>query len=622
MIDQFLVSARFVLMSLFISWINMEDFAMFDTALCNLETRPLFLFELHITVAPFCGVKRHKVTKDFLKWLSLRSISVEEIVLNNTILHQIRNGDTTAISLPFLHSLNFPFNLKCNMHIGSVVLCLLTSKLRNFVSNDSTLVDDSVGAILAERCTNLTHCDFSNTDISCVSFEKLAANNIDLRHVNISNTLIRDNGLLMLIDTCGGRYLQTLQMPDCANIMDSSMSLISKCHCLTSLNIRWCVVTSLETIQEIISGCSKLTDLNVGCCEEILCDAFLIYLAVNAKGLKSLHIDNCEMLCRNAPEITDMGIQALCSGCILIESINVSNNRLLSVESALNIALKMANLAHVEFKNVGVTAEQTKLFVLFFMSFGTIEVLDTVNWILSGTALSSKGVDLRNSIQLAIDTMKNFGGIKPKEKSSVGYALIESLLRGCKDDVIVQLREVKLLMTKPKLSCNVFCFEYFHAISELTLQAHGFTANSFDNIALYCKRLSKFSLSNCPDVSDSGIFTLIDNNRVTLEMFYCDSCQLLSDSSVIYLADACYKTLTYFHMVECKTDYYSAQYLLRKCPLVTHFEFTYDDDEFWGLSTTEDLLNSSHVLSTLKISPSKNTLNCMYKMSLLMKKKN
>ena len=172
---------------------------------------------------------------------------------------------------------------------------------------------------------------------------------------------VSDKTLLLLAeepDKCEG--LIQLDMNFCHNISDlGAIALAQKCRDLTSLSLS-CTYVRNGALKAFVVSCHFLSDVNLAYCTQIT-DESIQFLAQNCKNLRSLELRGCATLsqlsfraigqycsrlvhlCLGGCHLTDDGLMALCQGCTMLNSLDLSYS-LQSVSKDALMCLGMLSL--------------------------------------------------------------------------------------------------------------------------------------------------------------------------------------------------------------------------------------------------------------------------------------
>ncbi|KAJ4980185.1 hypothetical protein NE237_010965 [Protea cynaroides] len=142
-------------------------------------------------------------------------------------------------------------------------------------------------------CLNITDKGLTRVGMCCPKLKEL-----DLyRSVGIT-----DLGIAAIASGCS--RLEMINIAYCKDITDHSLSSLSKCSRLNTLEIRGCHRISSSGLAAIAGGCKQLTKLDIKKCYDID-DAGMLPLAHFSQNLRVINLSYCS--------VTDVGLLALAS---------------------------------------------------------------------------------------------------------------------------------------------------------------------------------------------------------------------------------------------------------------------------------------------------------------------
>jgi len=96
---------------------------------------------------------------------------------------------------------------------------------------------------------------------------------------------ISDEGVTQIAQGCP--MLEAINLSHCTEITDSSLTALSKCTKLNTLEIRGCPRVSSSGLSEIATGCRLLSKLDIKKCFEIN-DVGMLYLSQFSHSLRQV----------------------------------------------------------------------------------------------------------------------------------------------------------------------------------------------------------------------------------------------------------------------------------------------------------------------------------------------
>jgi hypothetical protein len=271
----------------FVSFLSLWDLVQFDSAWSTKLNREV-VFELYkgCTIE---GDEHQTLSGAALLWFTKRSLLLKIVSLNQSVT----NSDLLINGVDWATKLRY-FNISVNRNISGTSLTLVLEKAKHL----QTLL---------------------LSDVQCVTDSLLisAANNLELREVNLSHNLhISDHGVALL--TKSTKFLQSLTLDGCERIGNSLViSLATHCPSLLHLNLRMCSRVMDGSLVKLAHNCAQLRSLNLYRCHGVT-DAAIVALSESCKELQCLNVS----LCRN---ITDFGIRAIESSCHNLQSLNLTD---------------------------------------------------------------------------------------------------------------------------------------------------------------------------------------------------------------------------------------------------------------------------------------------------------
>ncbi|XP_075812434.1 F-box and leucine-rich repeat protein 13 [Microtus pennsylvanicus] len=147
-------------------------------------------------------------------------------------------------------------------------------RLRELNLTNCTLLGDTSIVKLSERCPNLLYLSLRNCDhLTDIAIEFITSM-LSLISVDLSGTLITNEGLSTL---SRHKRLRELSLSECINITDVGIritdggleALSAKCHYLHILDISGCILLTDQILQDLQIGCKQLRILKMRYCRSI-----------------------------------------------------------------------------------------------------------------------------------------------------------------------------------------------------------------------------------------------------------------------------------------------------------------------------------------------------------------
>jgi hypothetical protein len=562
---------KYILLGIFLDWIKIEALTHFDSALCNHELRSLYIFDLSITSSPFNGPEDHFYDLFFLNWIKMRGVHIKNLTCNNNVLRTLLNEKESGSSeiLMCLHhvkSIKLMSSFANHINIACELLKSIYS-LECLEIKDGDAMTDYFLGLIADNCTTLKTCILGSSKITSSSLNKLIKRNTSLEFIDLSNAFfaVTDSDIIALSLSC--TLITSLNLSNQSELHDDTLMRLTCCEALTSLNLRNFQQLTSSTIMAIILSCTAIINLDVGGCTNILDDNFLYFLSSTRQTLVSLNVRNSivSRLIISATSITDKGISALCTGCTLLEILDISQIKLITLDAVKLIVIKLVKLRKITFARL-MQLDQSKLLSILSSSFDEVHSIDLVNNVLEGLPRPRESIMELISTRLALLQLDK-GPYHRFEQTTVR-------LMFSRDYINLRAIELFNLRIAPPI-VEMFRLP-FPQLKSLHLKKE-FRDDSLNIIAVYCSNLTSVTLSQCRTITDSSVCAIIQGNRRSLIAFSCTSCSLVSDVTVFYLSDVCSKILQEFHMLYCDTEFSSVLRFVEKCKLLTSIEYSYND---------------------------------------------
>jgi hypothetical protein len=227
-----------LLSQIFSTLLLLKDICRFDSAICNVITRPLF-FECIQSESCICmGDKDQDLSSKAISWLRYRSIKIRHLKCS-------RINDDIAIKIGAFES----------------CLRLLSIRYENGFYDDRNKSDitDTGMASIAGGCLNLQCLDLSYfSNITYISMNMIAEICSNLISLDLRNCYhIADKDIVKLSEKC--LNLLNLDLSECFKITDIGVAGIAHgCPLLNTLNLGECEEITDMSIIKIVEGCPNL----------------------------------------------------------------------------------------------------------------------------------------------------------------------------------------------------------------------------------------------------------------------------------------------------------------------------------------------------------------------------
>nr|XP_044991759.1 dynein regulatory complex subunit 6 isoform X2 [Jaculus jaculus] len=178
-------------------------------------------------------------------------------------------------------------------------------KIRELNLSNCVLLGDTSIIKMSERCPNLHYLSLRNCEhLTDLGFEYIA-NILSLISVDLSGTVITNEGLTVL---ARHRKLRELSLSECSRITDNGIRAFCKASLfLEHLDVSYCPQLTDEILKVVAIYCTHVTSLSIAGCPKIT-DAGMEILSAKCHYLHILDISGCILL-------TDQMLQDLEMGC-------------------------------------------------------------------------------------------------------------------------------------------------------------------------------------------------------------------------------------------------------------------------------------------------------------------
>nr|XP_048289474.1 dynein regulatory complex subunit 6 isoform X1 [Myodes glareolus] len=213
-----------------------------------------------------------------------------------------------------------------------------SARLRELNLTNCSLLGDTSILRLSERCFNLHYLSLRNCEHLTDMAIEFLTNMLSLISIDLSGTLITNEGLSTL---SRHRRLRELSLSECTNITDLGI----RSYCKTSLHLEhldvsYCAQLTDDIIKSVAIFCTRITSLNIAGCPKIT-DGGLEALSAKCHYLHILDISGCILL-------TDQILQDLRIGCKQLRILKMRFCRSISVAAAHRMA---AAVQHQEYSS-------------------------------------------------------------------------------------------------------------------------------------------------------------------------------------------------------------------------------------------------------------------------------
>jgi hypothetical protein len=576
---------KYILLGIFLDWIKIDALTHFDSALCNHELRSLYIFDLSITSSAFNGPEDYFYDIVFLNWIKQRGVHIKNLTCNNNVLRTLLNEKESGSSemllcLHHVKSMKIMASFANHINIACELMKSIYS-LECLEIKDGAAMTDYFLDLIADNCTTLKTFILGSSKITSLSLNKLIKRNTSLEFIDLSNAVfaVTDSDIIALSLSC--TLITSLNLSNQSELHDDTLMRLTCCEALTSLNLHNFQQLTSSTIMAIILSCTAIINLDVGGCTLILDDNFLYFLSSTRQTLVSLNVRNSVVsrFVISATSITDKGISALCTGCTLLEILDISQIKLITLDAVKLIVMKLVKLRKITFARL-MQLDQSKLLSILSSSFDEVHSIDLVNNVLEGLPRPRESIMELISTRLSL-LLLDKGPNNHHRFEQTTFRLMFS--RDC-----INLRAIELFKLRfAPTFVEMFLLLPFPQLKSLHLREC--RDDSLNIIAVYCSNLTSVTLSRCHTITDSSVCAIIQGNRRSLIAFSCTRCSLVSDVTVFYLSDVCSKTLQVFHMLYCDTEFSSVLPFVEKCKLLTSIDYSYN-----GLCKVENRYDLIH----------------------------
>lgn len=334
------------------SWISLIDLSLFDIAICNRYTRPLYLDCLENKTIAY--EMKNSLNDEIIHWIFMRKLKINQIIIDNHAfscksLEIIKNwhhlqGLTIQTTLqskprynrlnqskiheiikfyPMLRSIKLLFSSQV-MHCNEILLQVLQYcheleeiDIRCSINTTSENEVDIVvyNTIFHDSSTNIAVQGYNciQDDVICALLQSCH----DLKTFKMIKIGMNNSIPLQLSRSCNS--LQTLDLSNNAGLIISSsfISIAKSCPDLMNLNISWNEDgVNDEVVSAFLHYCPLLTSLDISG-ENHISDVSILEIASLLPELRHLNISWSE-------SIHNSSIQAIYCQCHRLQHLNVS----------------------------------------------------------------------------------------------------------------------------------------------------------------------------------------------------------------------------------------------------------------------------------------------------------
>ncbi|XP_007943388.1 dynein regulatory complex subunit 6 [Orycteropus afer afer] len=306
---------------------------------CSHITSIIFIGAPHISDCTFkalssCNLRKirfegnKRITDNSFKYIDKHYPNIHHIYMVDCK----RITDDSLKSLSVLKQLTV-LNLANCIRIGDVGLKQfldgpVSIKIRELNLSNCIHLGDASIVRLSERCPNLNYLNLRNCEqLSDVGIEHIV-NIFPLVSVDLSGTLISNEGLMIL---SRHKKLKELSLSECYKITDVGIQAFCKGSLiLEHLDVSYCPQLSDEIIKALAIYCISLTSLSIAGCPKIT-DSAMELLSAKCHYLHMLDISGCILL-------TDQILENLERGCSQLRILKMQYCRLISMEAAFRMS--------------------------------------------------------------------------------------------------------------------------------------------------------------------------------------------------------------------------------------------------------------------------------------------
>lgn len=310
-----------------------------------------------------------------------------------------------------------------------------------------------------------------------------------------------------------------LHMAGSHKIMNSTLKQIGiNCPNLKSLDLSDCAQVSNAVVQDILKNCPKLETLVLDKCKRITDAAFDKCASIFEPLLALLSIRSISL--QTCPQIQGTLIYVLNKNCRLLESLNLSQCKLLASASVANV-FDHHKLSHLNFAfNESLTDEFFYSISPILSTKSTRQSITSTNYDVSYSisTLNISKCSITDLSMFHVAALKNLTELRMQWCAGISDAMVETVVEHCSS-----------LLTLDLQSCLL-------------------TDTSLVAIGRYGQALRYLDISWCSSVSDEGVLHLSQRENLGDSSVGCISLERLNILWLPLLTDLC---LTAFTTMPC-----------------------------------------------------------------------
>jgi hypothetical protein len=521
-----------LLISLLGEWSEVNTVGYFDSALCNIENREVFLkCLLKYNKLLFHGPPQHITSEKFVVWVGLRHIFLRSLNLNNKVISS--NNQNVKESL---------LRIARTLKEVSFEYCTLenTRRMKDFISHlwevkylsltnsrfvDRRFLDNVCSPNLENLIMNETFMCGETELISSEIFSKLT-------EIQLSGVRVTGIEIGHLFEN--NKILQVLDISRNYDMDDLNSDKLASCENLTSLNVSGQTGFENYGYKRIIENCTKITDLNLSdCCLHGKC--VINCLTKSKLILKKLDISST---------ICDVKyLILLFEAQTSIQYLGMSKIHGATLE-LFEFIVQTLSLIHITFRRLKLSYSQ--LYNIICAGFSHIQVFDLIDCVVIGTpavrpvCTSFRGTFVKHII-MEHPEIQQLGGINIEDCFNVDN--LHSIFEG--ELIFSSLTSLKINQLRP---------------SDVLLKLSGKLST-----------LTCLSFRECSHISDSKVRTLLMANK-GLKSFKCVHSRDLTDNVMYTLMYNC-KGLRSFTMTGSNTTYTGLVKMVKRLHFLTCIDF-------------------------------------------------
>ena len=514
-----------------VSWFSIQDIAQLDSATCNHTRRPQLLE--NFSSALFDGMSR-SAGNTYLKWLSIRQISVSDLVVSNLSFLPKTEADgfhlLSKINFNGVETLGFsdgldPFNCYHFKHAliqnPTIFSSLLSLWIVDFTPGVGVLMKT-----LLPKCPIIedVYSGYSE-DMTDVHVEILTRLSPNLKNLKLMNCWgLTDKAIDSATDHCP--KLTSIKLVGACKFTNESVFLIGWYYksTLCVIDLSFCFKADRTSIAFLCSQCCLISDLCLNDCRELVGDALLRDIAESLPQLLALGI-------KGARRVTDDGIEVLTRKSTKLTYLNIDDIPSLTFKSVSFICANLADLKQCEFrqKNTAIMCHYMHYFMEHF------DVVTNAHFLgrICGHRIAERVVRVQD-FQTGVSVCKKFP-LYEETNAHVNDHFYDLVVNSA---VFKHVKSLSLYSTICESSLKVIAREcqelegiWFIDGPWREPDSGGYMMLGEDNtmtdakfsafVRNSCPSLTSISVSSCVRLTDASLLDIGDHAK-NLELFTCD----------------------------------------------------------------------------------------------------